>query len=47
MDNITDSTGKIGVTITLGVQNEDGIINLAATCLLYKIGKNSRYLLLH
>ena len=47
MDNITDSTGKMDVTIALGIQNEDGIISLAATFLLYKIGKNSRDLLLH
>ena len=47
MDYITDSTGKLDVTIALGIQNEDGIISLAATFLLYKIGKNSRDLLLH
>ena len=47
MDNITDNTDKMGVTITLGEQTKDGIIGLAATFLVYKIGKSSRDLLLH
>ena len=46
MDNATDGTYMMGVTDTLGIQNEDRIMSLAATYLVYKIGKDGRFALL-